>query len=153
MTCRFPGCDQPAEVCDIDHTVPFPLGPTHPSNCKLLCRYHHLLKTFWTSWHDVQLPDGTVHWSSPTGHTYTTTPGGSFFFPTLAKPTGTLTISTGSEAVGPDRGMMMPQRKRTRTEDRRSRITLERRINEVRIAEERRKHEAWLAATYEPPPF
>jgi Domain of unknown function (DUF222) len=41
LTCRFPGCDQPAEVCDIDHTVPFPLGPTHPSNLKLLCRYHH----------------------------------------------------------------------------------------------------------------
>jgi Domain of unknown function (DUF222) len=46
LTCRFPECDQPAEVCDIDHTVPFPLGPTHPSNLKLLCRYHHLLQTF-----------------------------------------------------------------------------------------------------------
>ena len=30
FTCRFPGCDEPAEACDIDHTVPFPLGPTHP---------------------------------------------------------------------------------------------------------------------------
>jgi hypothetical protein len=39
LTCRFPGCDEPTEVCDIDHTVPFPLGPTHPSNLKLLCRY------------------------------------------------------------------------------------------------------------------
>src|SRR5256884_7049579 len=39
MTCRFPGCDEKAEVCDIDHSVPWPLGPTHPSNCKLLCRY------------------------------------------------------------------------------------------------------------------
>ncbi len=48
LTCRFPGCDQPAEVCDIDHTVPFPAGPTHASNLKLLCRYHHLLKTFYT---------------------------------------------------------------------------------------------------------
>jgi hypothetical protein len=46
LTCRFPGCDQPAEVCDIDHTVPYPLGPTHPSNLKLYCRIHHLLKTF-----------------------------------------------------------------------------------------------------------
>ncbi len=26
LTCRFPGCDAPAEVCDIDHTVPFPLA-------------------------------------------------------------------------------------------------------------------------------
>ena len=39
LTCRFPGCDQPADACDIDHTVPFPLGPTHASNLKLLCRY------------------------------------------------------------------------------------------------------------------
>jgi hypothetical protein len=40
LTCRFPGCDAPAQVCDIDHTVPFPQGPTHPSNLKLLCRFH-----------------------------------------------------------------------------------------------------------------
>ncbi len=44
LTCRFPGCDAPAEVCDIDHSVPFPLGPTHPSNLKLLCRYHRVHK-------------------------------------------------------------------------------------------------------------
>jgi hypothetical protein len=62
LTCRFPGCDQPAEVCQIDHTIPYPLGPTHPSNLKLLCVFHHLLKTFYTGvggWADRQLPDGT----------------------------------------------------------------------------------------------
>jgi len=41
LTCRFPGCDKPAEVRDLDHTVPFPMGPTHASNLKLLCRYQH----------------------------------------------------------------------------------------------------------------
>jgi Domain of unknown function (DUF222) len=46
LCCRFPGCDAPAEVCDIDQTVPYPLGPTHPSNLKLLCRYHHQTITF-----------------------------------------------------------------------------------------------------------
>jgi hypothetical protein len=39
LTCRFPGCDAPAEVRDIDHTIPHPLGPTDPSNLKLLCRF------------------------------------------------------------------------------------------------------------------
>ncbi|KZS56229.1 hypothetical protein A4G28_02010 [Mycobacterium ostraviense] len=24
MTCRFPGCDQPAEFCDLEHTVAYP---------------------------------------------------------------------------------------------------------------------------------
>ena len=49
LHCRFPGCDRPAEYCDIDHTVPWQLGgPTHPSNLNLRWRSHHLLKTFWT---------------------------------------------------------------------------------------------------------
>jgi hypothetical protein len=34
LTCRWTGCDQPAQFCDIDHTVPYPVGPTHPSNNK-----------------------------------------------------------------------------------------------------------------------
>jgi Domain of unknown function (DUF222) len=38
LTCRWPGCDQPAMGCDIDHTVPYPDGPTHPSNNKPYCR-------------------------------------------------------------------------------------------------------------------
>jgi hypothetical protein len=36
LTCRFPGCDVPAERCDLDHTIPYPIGPTHPSNLKCL---------------------------------------------------------------------------------------------------------------------
>jgi Domain of unknown function (DUF222) len=41
LTCRWPGCDAPAEKSDIDHTVPWPYGPTHPSNNKPYCRTHH----------------------------------------------------------------------------------------------------------------
>ena len=41
LTCRWPGCDAP--VCDTDHTVPYPAGPTHPSNLKLYCRLHYRL--------------------------------------------------------------------------------------------------------------
>ena len=86
LTCRFPGCDEPAQVCDLDHTVAYPVGPTHPSNLKCLCRFHHLLKTFWNGlggWRDRQLPDGTIMWTSPTGHTYITYPGSLHLFPKL----------------------------------------------------------------------
>jgi hypothetical protein len=46
-----------------------------------------------------------------------------------------------------------PRRTRTRHQEQQDRITAERRLNEARIAEEQRRHQAWLAATYEPPPF
>jgi hypothetical protein len=72
LTCRFPGCDVPAWNTDIDHTVPYPAGPTHPSNLKCLSRAHHLLKTFHDGWTDTQLPGATIVWTSPTGHVYTT---------------------------------------------------------------------------------
>jgi hypothetical protein len=143
-------------VCDIDHTVPFPLGLTHPSNLKLLCRYHHLLKTFYTGvggWADRQLSDGTVEWKAPNGQTYTTTPGGAIFFPVLAAPTGELTITTQALRPDPCRDLMMPRRKRTRVAERHYRITAERRLNEERLAEERRKRAAELAQNDEPPPF
>lgn len=34
MTCRFPGCNRPADQTDIDHTIAYPYGPTHPSKLK-----------------------------------------------------------------------------------------------------------------------
>ncbi len=43
LTCRMPGCDRPAMHADIDHTVPYPYGPTHPSNTKCYCRIHYRL--------------------------------------------------------------------------------------------------------------
>jgi hypothetical protein len=48
---------------------------------------------------------------------------------------------------------ILPKRKRTRADERQDRISAERAIDEARIAEQQRQHEAWLAATYEPPPF
>jgi Domain of unknown function (DUF222) len=158
LTCRFPGCERPAHDCDIDHTIAHADGgPTHASNLKSLCRLHHLLKTFYTGnggWADRQLPDGTVEWTAPSGHTYTTTPGGAIFFPTLARSTGELKIAQSEESSGSARGLMMPRRKRTRAEDRHHRITAERRINEQRLAEERRAQQRRKrTAGYEPPPF
>jgi Domain of unknown function (DUF222) len=134
LTCRFPNCDRPADVCDIDHTVPYDAGgPTHASNLKCLCRKHHLLKTFWsgvTGWRDKQLPDGTVMWTSPSGHTYRTVPGSRLLVPELCVPTGKLELSTSRVRECFDRGAMMPRRKRTRAADRHQRIMAERNANQ-----------------------
>ena len=46
-----------------------------------------------------KLPDGTVIWTSPTGHTYTTKPGSAVLFPTLCLPTGTLRLPRNDTAV------------------------------------------------------
>jgi hypothetical protein len=145
LTCRFPGCDRPAEFTDIDHTVPYPFGPTHPSNLKCLCRKHHLLKTFWggpNGWRDRQLPDGTIIWTSPSGHTYTTRPGSRLIFPTLCLPTGEISTAPTAELAPGLRGVMMPTRRRTREQDRAYRIDAERALNAARVAERN-----------QPPPF
>jgi len=156
LSCRFPNCDRPAEFADIDHTVPYPLGPTHASNLKLLCRLHHLLKTFYggpRGWRDRQEPDGTVIWTSPTGHTYVTKPGGSLFFPALAIPTGRLILPTDMPPMGANRELMMPVRRQTRAQDRAARIRWERGINDARIAAQAARRPERLAANSDPPPF
>jgi hypothetical protein len=130
LTCRFPGCDCPADLCDIDHTIPYGLGgSTHASNLKALCRKHHLLKTFWCGtggWCDEQLPDGTVVWTAPTGHTYRTQPGSRLLVPALCRPTRTLNLQR-RQLGSANRTTMMPRRKRTRADDRHHRILAERR--------------------------
>ncbi|HET9876797.1 MAG TPA: DUF222 domain-containing protein [Mycobacterium sp.] len=142
MTCRFPGCDAPAEFCDLDHTIAYGVGGlTHPSNLKCVCRKHHLLKTFW-GWNDRQLPDGTVIWTSPTGVTYTTHPGSRLLFPALCRSTGELPASTTPSTPMVGRTLMMPTRKRTRAQNRARAINAERALNDAHVAERNR-----------PPPF
>ncbi|WP_235629963.1 HNH endonuclease signature motif containing protein [Mycolicibacterium novocastrense] len=127
MYCRAPGCDVRADLCDIDHTTPWPLGPTHPSNLKCLCRKHHMMKTF-DGWLDVQLPDGTVIWKSPSGRTYTTTPGSKLFFDwdTTTANLPPPPLVSPSQA---DRTAKIPKRKRTRAADFAARIKAERARN------------------------
>lgn len=73
-------------------------------------------------------------WTSPTGHTYTTKPGGSLFFPQLAIPSGELAVPARTSPLQDNRGLMMPTRRRTRAEDRTQRIAYERGLNEQRYA-------------------
>ncbi|MEZ0353858.1 HNH endonuclease signature motif containing protein [Mycobacterium sp. pR1184] len=154
LTCRAPGCDRPATECDIDHTVPHgDGGATHPSNLKCLCRKHHLLKTFW-GWRDQQLPDGTVIWTLPGGHTRVTTPGSALLFPVLCAGLDPPPIAA-MPAIGCDnREAMMPLRTHTRAQNRAARIATERRHNRARS--EKRRAAALAVRPQddgEPPPF
>lgn len=136
LSCRFPGCEAPASVCDLDHTVPWPYGPTHASNLKLLCRHHHLVKTFYIGvggWSEVQKPDGTVVWTAPTGHKYTTKPGGALFFPQLAVPTAKIVLPKRKPKPEVGRNLIMPTRSRTRAAERQYRVDYERALNYKRI--------------------
>lgn len=72
-TCRFPGCRQPARRCDLDHTVPYPHGPTSAGNLAALCRHHHRLKHL-AGWQVEQPAPGVLLWTSPAGHRYRTDP-------------------------------------------------------------------------------
>jgi hypothetical protein len=104
-----------------------------------------LLKTFWAGadgWRDRQHPDGTLTWTSPSGHTYTTRPGSRLLFPTLCLPTGELPTATTPQPQSAQRGLMMPTRKRTREQHRASRIKAERALNADHVAERN-----------QPPPF
>lgn len=141
LTCRFPNCDVPAELCDVDHTVPWPYGPTHPSNLKCVCRKDHLLKTFWDGWSDVQYPDGTVEWTSPTGKTYVTHPGSRVLFPRWNIATSPLPPPPTVDRAHA-RTLMMPTRRRTRAQNRLAYVKRERALNDARVAERNK-----------PPPF
>ncbi len=72
--CRFPGCERDARYCDLDHVIPWPRGHTTPTNLQTLCRHHHRAK-HEAGWQVSMAENGTCHWTSPSGHTYTTRPG------------------------------------------------------------------------------
>ncbi|BBB41930.1 HNH endonuclease signature motif containing protein [Mycobacteroides abscessus] len=125
-TCRFPGCSQPAESADLDHSIPYAIGGhTSADNLKALCRKHHLLKTF-CGWREIQEPDGTIVWKAPTRHTYVTTPASGLLFANLT-------------------------RSRTRAQDRKQRRITERNLNRCTRLQ---REDARLAYTEaNPPPF
>jgi hypothetical protein len=73
--CRFPGCTVAARWCDLDHTVAWPAGGTHPGNLSLVCRRHHRLKQA-PGVLLTQPEPGLLRWRLSTGHEYETGPPG-----------------------------------------------------------------------------
>jgi hypothetical protein len=64
--CAFPGCDQPATVCDVHHLVPRARGgPTALHNLVPLCGFHHLIAVHRWGWELRLNPDGTTTATSP----------------------------------------------------------------------------------------
>ena len=70
-TCIAPACSVRATSTDTDHTIEYPLGPTHVGNLRPLCRRHHNLKTH----HGHRLAtdaNGTLTWITPLGTAHPT---------------------------------------------------------------------------------
>ena len=72
--CTWPGCNQPSERCDIDHSHDFRTGgPTCRCNLGPFCRQHHNGKTHGR-WRYRRHPDGAGTLTSPLRKTYTLKP-------------------------------------------------------------------------------
>lgn len=66
--CRFPGCVQPAMVCQPHHIVPRSEGgPTSLRGLLLLCGFHHLIAVHRWGWQITLSADGSVTAVSPDG--------------------------------------------------------------------------------------
>jgi hypothetical protein len=72
-TCDAPGCQADATYADLDHTVPWPAGPTDQCNLAPRCRTHHRVKQA-PDWKVEQTAPGITRWTLPSGRSNTTTP-------------------------------------------------------------------------------
>jgi Domain of unknown function (DUF222)/HNH endonuclease len=66
--CAFPGCGQPASVCDIHHIIPRSRGgSTSLDNLLTLCTFHHKIVVHRWGWALRLNADGTTTATSPYG--------------------------------------------------------------------------------------
>jgi hypothetical protein len=72
-TCPAPGCGASSHHCDIDHTIPWPDGPTAEGNLGPPCRRHHRAKQA-PGWTLHQPGPGVFRWTTPSGRVYETRP-------------------------------------------------------------------------------
>jgi hypothetical protein len=59
-TCVFPGCNRRA--VDLDHRIPWPIGPTSADNGQCACRHHHRAKH--TVFRVIRNRDGSYTWTT-----------------------------------------------------------------------------------------
>jgi hypothetical protein len=72
-TCIAPGCGAQAHHCDLDHTIPWPVGITCQCDLSPGCRRHHRVKQA-PGWQLAQPEPGIMRWTTPSGRVYTTRP-------------------------------------------------------------------------------
>jgi hypothetical protein len=73
-TCRASGCSNPADDCDMDHSIEWQHGgSTDATNLACLCPAHHQLKSN-TGWNPEQNDTGDITWTAPSGKKYVTRP-------------------------------------------------------------------------------
>ena len=73
-TCRRPGCNRPAQACEIDHTVDWQHGgETRTKSLAGFCGRDHALKDE-PGWRYVLTDDGTLTITTPAGQHYRSTP-------------------------------------------------------------------------------
>jgi hypothetical protein len=73
-TCRSPHCNRNAKRCELDHQTPWAQGgTTNADSLNSLCPRHHHAR-HEADWTPHRQPDGTVEWTSPTGHRYVDPP-------------------------------------------------------------------------------
>ena len=73
--CDAPGCAALAVHADLDHTVPYPAGPTDQCNLGPKCRRHHRVKQA-PGWKVEQPRPGVIRWTLPSGRVHVTGPTG-----------------------------------------------------------------------------
>ena len=72
-TCTAPGCQAEAVHADLDHTTPYPQGPSDECNLGPKCRTHHRAKQT-PGWQVEQPEPGVFRWTLPSGRGHTTRP-------------------------------------------------------------------------------
>jgi hypothetical protein len=78
--CRFPGCNRPAHLCDVDHMQEWQdEGVTAIENLMSVCRPDHAAKSIGL-WQNELADDGGAEWRDPWGHVFVDPP------PVIADP-------------------------------------------------------------------